>query len=122
MSKLNFWLGTFVTGLLVFLFAILLAFTFADAATFSWTPGSGGDPATKFTVKCGPVAGGPYTTFTKDVVGTPPPISTSSTFITGPGRFFCIVTASNVAGESGPSNEVLFPAIPAAPSGLILGP
>lgn len=109
-------------GVVIVFLIGLVGVASAQAATFSWTPGVGGDPATKYTLKCSTTAGGPYTAATQDVTGTPLPTSVSSSFITSPIKLFCVVTASNVRGESSPSNEVVFPAVPNTPTNLQVGP
>ena len=85
--------------------------------SWSWTQGTGGTIA-EFRVKCGNVAG----TYTKTTILADPAIRSVAvaTAITGPGNWFCVVSAANQFGESGNSNEVNFAAgnVPVAPSGL----
>ena len=84
---------------------------------WSWAQSTGG-VAAEFRVKCGNTAG----TYTKvsvlaDSAAREIPVASA---ITGPGNWFCVVSAANQFGESGPSNEVNFAAgnAPLAPSGL----
>lgn len=84
---------------------------------WSWAQGTGGAVA-EFRVKCGP-ATGTYTSTT--VIADPAARSVPiQQVVSGPGAYFCAVTAANQFGESGPSNEVPFAAgnVPAAPSGF----
>lgn len=84
---------------------------------WTWTQGTGGAVA-EFRVKCGPTSAA-YTKTT--ALADPAARSVAvSAAIAGPGNWFCVVTAANQFGESGPSNEVPFAAgnAPAAPSGL----
>ena len=84
---------------------------------WTWTQGTGG-AVTEFRVKCGPTTG----TYTSSVVLTDPAARSVPVqqVVTGPGNYFCAVSAANQFGESGLSNEVPFAAgnVPAAPSGL----
>ena len=89
--------------------------------SWQWTQGTGG-PVTEFRVKCG-TASGIYTLPVVKVVATliPPPLSLPvKSAIPGPGTYFCVVTAANQFGESGPSNELPFAAgvVPVGPSNL----
>jgi len=72
----------------------------------------------QFIVKCGPSTGN-YTKVTSvpDVTARSLAVKTA---ITGPGTWFCVVTAANADAESGPTNEVGFKAFtpPPAPTGL----
>ena len=78
-----------------------------DHARLKWTPGVGGDTPTIYRVKCGTAAGA-YT-LTADV--TPPATSVLvKTVVQTPGTYYCVVTAANQFGESGPSKEVSFTA------------
>ena len=85
--------------------------------SWNWTQGTGG-AAAEFRIKCGPTAG----TYTSTTVLADPAARSVPVqqVVSGPGTYFCIVTAANQFGESGPSNEVPFVAgnAPAAPSGL----
>ena len=80
--------------------------------TFNWQQGTGG-PATEFRTKCGSVQGGPYSTVAAFPIGGFPAGPSYrvqyANFLTGPGKWFCVVTAANVQTggtlESGPSNE-----------------
>ncbi len=106
----------------VVMLALVFCATPAWAATktFTWTASvtdSTHDAPTSYTVKCGNAAGGPYPTLIP-VSGSPLPTTVVWT-IAAPGTWFCVVTASNIFGESGASNEVTFRyAPPSAPSGL----
>ena len=84
---------------------------------WTWTQGTGGAVA-EFRVKCGPSAG----TYTSTTVLTDPAARSVPVqqVVSGPGNYFCVVTAANQFGESGASNEVPFSAgnVPVAPSGL----
>ena len=106
--------------------ALLLALAtpaVAQAVTqFSWTPGvvdATHQAATSYTVKCGTTAGGPYSV-TRTIAGTPLATTLAiNQVVTAAGRYFCVVTATNAGGESGPSNEVTFSfAPPNAPANL----
>jgi len=100
---------------------VLLAVVAVAAFTlFSWTASvvdPTHDAALSYTVKCGNATGGPY-----PIAGTVPAPATSIPFasvIKAPGTYFCVVTASNASGDSGPSNEITFRfAPPNAPTGL----
>mgnify|MGYP001574108225 CR=1 FL=1 len=85
--------------------------------SWAWTQGTGG-AVVEFRVKCGNVAG----TYTKTTILADPSVRSVgvATTITGPGNWFCVVSAANQFGESGNSNEVNFAAgnAPVAPSGL----
>ena len=89
---------------------------------FSWTASvvdaTHGAP-TSYTIKCGTTTGGPYPN-TISVTGAPVPVTVAWagwTVGTPPvqGTFYCIATASNASGESGPSNEVNFIWTPPSP-------
>ena len=86
---------------------------------WTWAQGTGGAVA-EFRVKCGPGAG----TYTSTVVVADPAARSVPVqqVVSGPGNYFCVVSAANAFGESGPSNEVPFAAgnVPAVPSGLQL--
>ena len=72
---------------------------------WTWTQGSG-SPVTEFHAKCGATTGTySKTTVLADPLARAHPIHD---LITGPGEWFCIVTAANTFGESGASNEVHF--------------
>ena len=78
-----------------------------EHAKLTWTPGIGGDVPTAYRAKCG-TASGVYT-LTADV--TPPATSVAvRTVVPRPGTYYCVVTAVNQFGESGPSKEVRFTA------------
>lgn len=83
---------------------------------------------TSYTLKCGTVAGGPYTK-TKNYPVAPPLTTASgvvpiSDLVSAPGNYFCVVTASNILGESANSTEAGFQggAIPSVPTGLAFTP
>lgn len=85
--------------------------------SWTWTQGTGG-AVMEFRVKCGPTTA----TYTTTLV-LPDPAARSvpvQQVVSGPGNYFCVVTAANQFGESGASNEVPFSAgnVPVAPSGL----
>ena len=78
--------------------------------TWNWTQGSGG-PATEFRTKCSTTSGGPHT-IVKSIPKTlsgPNFGAAYPTFLPGPGRYFCILTAANVTAngtlESPPTVE-----------------
>ena len=83
---------------------------------WTWEKGGGGD-VQKFWVKCGPTSGS-YTSKAE----IPDPLARTAPIKTGLGMYFCVVTAANAAGESGPSNEVQFEVVgqllPSRPTGL----
>jgi len=84
--------------------------------TWSWSQGAGG-PAELFNVKCGTSS----KVYTKTMsVKAPTTELAVAQAITGSGTWFCVVTASNSFGESGPSNEFPFVAgaVPSSPSAL----
>lgn len=83
------------------------------ALSWDWSKGTGGD-VEAFNLKCGP-APGSYTLppFVVPVPGAPASYTGNvpvKSVVTAPGRYYCIVTASNLFGESGPSNELPFDA------------
>ena len=83
--------------------------------SWTWAQGTGG-LATEFRVKCGQSTGVySKTTVLSDITIKELAVSAA---ITGPGNWFCAVTAANQFGESGPSNEVPFAAgdVPVAPT------
>ena len=85
--------------------------------SWTWTQGTGG-AVSEFRVKCGATAGSyTGTTVLTDPTARSVPVQQ---VVSGPGNYFCVVTAANQFGESGSSNEVPFAAgnAPAAPSGL----
>jgi hypothetical protein len=78
-----------------------------DHAKLTWTRAVGGDTPTAYRVKCG-TASGVYT-LTADV--TPPATSVAvKTVVQTRGTYYCVVTAVNQFGESGPSKQVSFTA------------
>lgn len=92
--------------------------------TWNWAKGTevgvnDGD-VSEFRMKCG-ASTGVYTktTVIADSAARSTPISA---VVDGPGEYFCVVTAANAVGESGPSNEVNFIAgsLPSAATGLTI--
>ena len=79
--------------------------------TWTWAVGDGG-AADYFNMKCG-TAPGSYTRITR--VNAPTTELSVAQAIAGSGTWYCVVTAVNQFGESGPSNELPFVA-GAAPS------
>lgn len=72
----------------------------------------------EFRVKCGPTSGQPDQQAT---IADPNARSIMiSKLLTHSGDFYCVITAANINGESGPSNEVHFfvEANPSGPTGL----
>ena len=92
--------------------------------TWNWAKGTqvgvnDGD-VTEFRMKCGPSAG-QYTKTT--VIANPAAREIQvASVVDAPGTYFCVVTAANSIGESGPSNEVNFIAgsLPASATGLTI--
>ncbi len=84
---------------------------------WDWAKGQGGD-VERFNVKCG-VASGQYTMISGLTCPECREVLVSSV-VSGPGEFFCVVSAENRFGESGVSNEVHFEAglVPLAPANL----
>ena len=85
--------------------------------SWTWAQGTKG-PVAEFRVKCG-AAAGTYTTITR--LADPAIRSVAvSAVLSGPGTYFCVVSAANSFGESANSNEVTFAAgdVPTAPSGF----
>ncbi len=82
--------------------------TAPHCAVLSWTPGTGGSLATGFNVKRATVTGGPYTQ-----VGSVTAPTVTFTDLSGTGnvlvegtKYFWVVTATGLGGESVPSPEV----------------
>ena len=115
-----------------FLFSILLLALFAQLAygqttlavdldraalTWNYTQGTGG-AVEEFRMHCGPSTGN-YDTMLAiaDPAARSVPVRD---VVSGRGRYFCAVSAANIAGESAVSNEVFFDAetIPVAPTNL----
>lgn len=75
-----------------------------SALSWTWEQGTG-DPADEFRLKCGESPGN-YTRTIALASGL------RSTLIPGElltgGTWYCVLVASNTAGESGPTNEVVF--------------
>lgn len=92
-----------------------------DKAKLQWQWDQGaGAPANGFDVKCGQASG----VYTKVTIVTPSTIKevTVKDTISGPGSWFCAVSAFNEFGDSNLSNEVTFRAgiAPNDPSTLII--
>ena len=89
---------------------------------WDWTQGAAPNDGTpdEFRVKCGGVSG-TYTKITV-VVGSAVRELPVKSAITGSGDWFCVVTAANQFGESGPTNEVPFVAGvgPSSPTNLVI--
>ena len=75
-----------------------------EKGQLSWTPGTDGGSVEEYRVKCGPEPG----RYVLPVVKLIPPVTSIpiARVLPGPGKYFCVVTAANSAGESGPSNEL----------------
>ena len=73
--------------------------TATSPITFSWNPTS---KAEWYTLKCGLEHG----RYTLPPVIVQAPATQVQTVASQPGTYFCVVTASNASGESGPSNEM----------------
>jgi hypothetical protein len=76
--------------------------------TWTWAPGTPPNDGAveEFRMKCGPSTGNyTRTTVIADPAARSIPVAS---VVTGIGNYFCVVTAANAAGESGPSNEVNF--------------
>lgn len=76
-----------------------------NKAKLLWDAGVGGGVPTEYRVKCGTTTG-VYSKTT--LVAFPTREVTVKAAIAGEGNWFCVVTAANAIGESGPSNEVAF--------------
>lgn len=115
---------------LIFFIAILCWSTCAHAQAavfdiakakliYTWTQGTGG-MVTQFNARCG-ISTGSYNIL---VVFTDPALRSMpiNKIITVPGKYFCVVSAANLAGESAYSNEVSFDVgvVPGAPASLII--
>ena len=85
--------------------------------SWEWTPSTGG-AVSEFRVKCGTVTGS-YSKITilADQAARTMPVKNA---IAGAGTWFCVATAANPFGESGPTNEVTFDAgvVPVSPANL----
>lgn len=85
--------------------------------SWEWTPSTGG-AVSEFRVKCGTVTGS-YSKITilADQAARTMPVKNA---IAGAGKWFCVATAANSFGESGPTNEVTFDAgvVPVSPANL----
>ena len=85
-----------------------------DKTSLVWDANPVADLVDKYTVKCGGVSGD-YNLLAYDVLpdattGVIPTRAALKDFVTQWGVHFCVVTASNKYGTSGPSNEVEFDA------------
>lgn len=90
--------------------ALAIAGCAKDTRTFQWQPPSAGPErglVKSYNIKCGPTPGGPYP-IVKVVTGTPLPTRYPvNRVLTRPGTYYCVVTASNAAGESSSTNETV---------------
>lgn len=100
-------------------FAQVLIAVDIERQSLAWDAPTTGGAVGEYRVKCGPATGN----YTK-VTPVPAPATTLPVKdgIDGLGAWFCVVTAANQFGESGPSNEISFEAgmKPGAPGNLIL--
>jgi hypothetical protein len=71
--------------------------------TISWDPTPN---AEHYTLKCGTEPG--RYALPPQIVRAPATQVPVQAVATQPGKYFCVVTASNASGESGPSNEIMF--------------
>jgi len=71
--------------------------------TISWNPTPN---AEHYTLKCGTERG--RYTLPSVIVRSPATQVPVQAVTSQPGTYFCVVTASNAVGESGPSNEITF--------------
>ncbi len=99
-----------VLALFIFLACPLIAQT--GTVTLAWDANPATDQVTKYTVYRAPAATGPWTKV-QDVTATTATVTGLS-----PGIYFFHVTASNVWGESGPSNVVSTPPPAGSPANL----
>lgn len=83
---------------------------------WTWVKEVGKGDVEWFTIKCG-VSSGNYT-ITSSVNCPTCRDALVSSVVGVPGKYFCIITASNRFGESGPSSEVSFEA-GSAPNGVV---
>lgn len=90
-----------------------------ERQSFAWDAPTKGGTVSEYRVKCGPASGN-YAKVT--VVPSPATTLPVKDGIDGLGAWFCVVTARNQFGESGPSNELSFEAgmRPGTPGNLIL--
>lgn len=100
-------------------FAQVLIAVDIERQSLAWDAPTTGGAVGEYSVKCGPASGN-YTKITP--VSPPATTLPVKDGIDGLGAWFCVVTASNQFGESGPSNEISFEAgmKPGAPGNLIL--
>jgi len=100
-------------------FAQVLIAVDIDRQSLAWDAPVGGGAVGEYRVSCGPSSGS-YTKITP--VPAPATSIPVKDAIDGLGAWFCMVTASNQFGQSGPSNEIGFEAgmKPGAQTGLIL--
>lgn len=124
MKTRDIWIVWFLT-LVLFLalagsvFAQVLIAVDIDRQSLAWNAPVGGGAVGEYRVSCGPASGN-YTKITPvPATSTSIPVKDA---IDGLGAWFCVVTASNQFGQSGPSNEIAFEAgmKPSNPTGLIL--
>ncbi len=111
--KRSDWLYPFqskATSAMVLIVALALANMGCSKGTrmFQWLPPNR-DVANvaSYNIKCGSTPGGPYP-IVKSVTGTPPPTRYPvNQVLTSPGKYYCVVTATNAAGESTATNETV---------------
>jgi hypothetical protein len=93
-------------------------------ATLQWQWTRGAPPmdgtVAEFLIKCGDTTPGQYTQIVK-VVSTSRSVAISNV-LTHSGDWYCVVTGSNINGETPPTNEVHFTgeASPVGPTGLVV--
>ena len=88
----------------------------SHSATLSWSEAASSDPATGFNIHRADLSAGPFA-----VIGSSPTSPYVDNTVVGGKTYFYEVTATNAAGESGPSNEVtatITVSLPPAPTGL----
>jgi len=103
---------TLILGALAFVAVLVTACAYETKAptptatspsSISWYPTP---TAERYTLKCG-TEHGRYT-LPPVIVRAPTTEVPVQAVASQPGTYFCVVTASNAAGESGPSNEMVF--------------
>ncbi len=86
-----------------------MATVYIGQAVCSWSAPVSGGAVVTYTTKFGTASGGPYpTTYAVSAPTLSVRLQTANPSL---GTFFSVVTASNAAGESAPSNEVQYTAI-----------
>ncbi len=96
----------------LFLFLTFPLMAQTGTVTLAWDANPATDQVTKYTVYHAPASTGPWTKV-QDVTATTATVTGLS-----PGIYFFHVTASNVWGESGPSNVVSTPPPAGTPANL----